>query len=208
MEQDPPSRCFSSPSVTLFIVQVLANFVSNAAKFSKAGDMITVMTQLVRWPELPGDTITEEPSLVRESSPLPFNRVASPNGLTHVVSAYAAADDERPIFVRFSVIDPGIGISPENQVSKNYDNTFVHILLPTYMSIYVQLLLFKPFSQINASETQSGKGMGLGLNICKGLAELHGGLIGVKSQVGMGSGMHGYICVIHHNMIRPYYLSG
>ena len=36
-------------------MQVLANFVSNVAKFSTIGDMITVMVQLVRWPEQPNE---------------------------------------------------------------------------------------------------------------------------------------------------------
>lgn len=36
---------------------------------------------------------------------------------------------------------------------------------------------------------QHGKGMGLGLFICKGLIELHNGRIGVVSDVGKGAGI-------------------
>ena len=66
--------------------------------------------------------------------------------------------------VRFSVRDTGIGISDENKTK-----------------------LFQTYSQINANETQGGKGTGLGLRICQDLIHKHGGNIGVESEVGHGS---------------------
>ena len=53
-----PKHHYNQCILFLFFVlssQVLANFVSNAAKFSTVGDMITVMVQLVRWPERPNE---------------------------------------------------------------------------------------------------------------------------------------------------------
>lgn len=64
----------------------------------------------------------------------------------------------------FSVFDTGIGISQED-ISK----------------------LFQPFVQISSNLSRQYAGTGLGLNLVKKLAELHGGYVSVESQVGMGS---------------------
>jgi CheY-like chemotaxis protein len=50
-----------------------------------------------------------------------------------------------------------------------------------------QQKLFQPFSQVDASPTRKIGGSGLGLSISKLLIELHGGRIGVISDVGQGS---------------------
>ena len=66
--------------------------------------------------------------------------------------------------VRFAVIDSGIGI-PSHGISQ----------------------LFKPFSQVDASDTRQYGGTGLGLSICKRLVEMMDGEIGVESTLGQGS---------------------
>ena len=66
--------------------------------------------------------------------------------------------------LRFSVSDTGIGISMED-INK----------------------LFQPFVQINSSLSRQYAGTGLGLNLVKKLAELHGGNVSVSSKVGEGS---------------------
>jgi len=48
-------------------------------------------------------------------------------------------------------------------------------------------LIFESFQQIDASLTRSSTGVGLGLAICKRLAQLMGGQITVESEVGQGS---------------------
>jgi two-component system sensor histidine kinase BarA len=66
--------------------------------------------------------------------------------------------------ILINVADNGIGISKDN-----LDH------------------LFKPFSQVSASYQLKQKGTGLGLVICKGIVEQHGGKIGVNSTLGKGS---------------------
>ncbi|MFN6065635.1 MAG: ATP-binding protein, partial [Pseudanabaena sp.] len=47
--------------------------------------------------------------------------------------------------------------------------------------------LFQPFVQINSNLSRQYAGTGLGLNLVKKLAELHGGYVNVESKVGQGS---------------------
>jgi PAS domain S-box-containing protein len=64
----------------------------------------------------------------------------------------------------FSIIDTGIGISPED-ISN----------------------LFQAFVQIDSSLNRQYAGTGLGLTLIKQLVEMHGGCVSVASQVGAGS---------------------
>ncbi|MCA9706214.1 MAG: response regulator [Myxococcales bacterium] len=71
--------------------------------------------------------------------------------------------DERFV-VRFAVTDTGLGMSPE-----------------------AAQRVFEPFVQGDSSTTRRYGGTGLGLTICKQLAEHMGGEIGVSSRLGQGS---------------------
>jgi signal transduction histidine kinase len=66
--------------------------------------------------------------------------------------------------VRFEVIDTGIGIAPENLG-----------------------LVFEEFRQVDGSLTRQSGGTGLGIPISKRLVELHGGVMGLDSEFGVGS---------------------
>jgi CheY-like chemotaxis protein len=67
-------------------------------------------------------------------------------------------------FLRIAVIDTGIGIAPEN----------IH-------------KLFQPFVQIDSALNRKYAGTGLGLSLVKRVVELHGGEVGLTSELGVGS---------------------
>jgi signal transduction histidine kinase/CheY-like chemotaxis protein len=66
--------------------------------------------------------------------------------------------------IKFSVIDNGIGIAPEDLKR-----------------------LFQPFVQVDSSLNRQYEGTGLGLALAQKLADLHGGSVQVESEVGKGS---------------------
>jgi PAS domain S-box-containing protein len=80
------------------------------------------------------------------------------------VNASLISGQDGSVIIRFAISDTGIGI-PASRLSA----------------------IFAPFTQADASTTRKYGGTGLGLTICKQLAELMGGAIGVTSEEGKGS---------------------
>jgi signal transduction histidine kinase len=78
----------------------------------------------------------------------------------HVELAARASGEKFIVTVR----DTGPGIAPENQAR-----------------------IFEEFQQVDSSSTRKKGGSGLGLAISRRIIELHGGTIGVESQLGTGS---------------------
>lgn len=66
--------------------------------------------------------------------------------------------------LRFAVTDTGIGITPAEQQR-----------------------LFQPFVQVDSALNRQYQGTGLGLALVKRIVELHGGQVGLTSEVGVGS---------------------
>lgn len=90
-------------------------------------------------------------------------RVEPAEGVETVESAGGVRPGD-PRLVRFRVADTGIGIREEDLGA-----------------------LFQPFRQLDAGLTRQHEGSGLGLSICRRLAELLGGSIDVRSQWRVGS---------------------
>ena len=80
------------------------------------------------------------------------------------VSASIVSESASDVMVRLAVADTGIGISKERQAA-----------------------IFESFTQADGTSTRKYGGTGLGLTICKQIAELMGGSINVESQRGVGS---------------------
>ena len=72
--------------------------------------------------------------------------------------------EEAKEYLKIEVIDTGIGIAAEN-IQK----------------------LFKPFVQIDSALNRQYEGTGLGLSLVKQMVELHGGKVGLTSELGIGS---------------------
>jgi PAS domain S-box-containing protein len=123
------------------VKQIAYNLLSNAVKFTPEGGKVTLHASLVPRAEV---GVASGPWSGLRSFPL------SENGYSQ--------------FLRISVTDTGIGISPEALEQ-----------------------LFKPFSQIDTGLARKFEGTGLGLAMVKLLAELHAGTVAVESDVGQGS---------------------
>ncbi len=112
------------------------------------------------------ETIETDPGRLRQ---ILFNlagnaiKFTEQGGVRIVVGMQKDANANRSL-LQFSVIDTGLGLS-EEQISK----------------------LFQPFTQADQSMTRRFGGTGLGLAISKRLAEILGGDVTVKSELGKGS---------------------
>ncbi|GAB4243715.1 MAG: hypothetical protein OHK005_08240 [Candidatus Methylacidiphilales bacterium] len=94
------------------------------------------------------------------------------SGEVRVSARFEAASGADYGHIFISVQDTGIGIRAEDQVK-----------------------LFKPFSQIDSTQTRHYQGSGLGLSLCKRLVELMDGAIWMNSSPGEGSVFSFYLKV-------------
>jgi len=122
------------------VKQIVYNLLSNAVKFATEGGQVTIHASRVPRAEV--------------------GKLRVPG----VGRAFPLADSEFTEFLKISVTDTGIGISPEGLER-----------------------LFTPFSQIDSSLGRKFEGTGLGLAMVKLLTELHGGAVAAESSVGQGS---------------------
>jgi len=122
------------------VKQIAYNLLSNAVKFTVESGLVTLRASRATRAEV--------------------GRLSGP----WAARTFPLADSAFEDFLKISVTDTGIGISPEG---------LEH--------------LFKPFSQIDSGLARKYEGTGLGLAMVKLLAELHGGVVAVESAVGEGS---------------------
>jgi PAS domain S-box-containing protein len=122
------------------VKQIVYNLLSNAVKFTVEGGQVTL-----------------------HASRVPRAEVGRLSGAWRGRSL-PIADSAFEEFLKISVTDSGIGISPQGMEQ-----------------------LFRPFSQIDSGLARKFEGTGLGLAMVKLLAELHGGGVAVESAVGEGA---------------------
>jgi PAS domain S-box-containing protein len=122
------------------VKQILYNLFSNAVKFTVDGGRVTL-----------------------RASRVPRTEVGQLSG-SWTGRTFPLADNGYEEFLKITVTDSGIGISPEGLE-----------------------LLFKPFTQIDRGLARKYSGTGLGLAMVKRLAELHGGAVAVESALDIGS---------------------
>ncbi len=122
------------------VKQIAYNLLSNAVKFTNEDGQVTMRIGRV-----------------------PRADVGQLSG-TRAGRTFPLAENEFAEFLKISVTDDGIGISPEGMER-----------------------LFKPFSQIDSGLSRQFEGTGLGLAMVRLLAELHGGSVAVESAEGEGS---------------------
>jgi PAS domain S-box-containing protein len=140
LSMDAPATLGSICADGRKVKQIVYNLLANAVKFTGERGNVTLTASHVSRAEV-GAPCT---AWVARTFPLAENGFES--------------------FLRISVHDSGIGISPDE---------LQH--------------LFKPFNQIDSSLARKFEGTGLGLAMVKLLAELHGGTVAVESAVGEGS---------------------
>ncbi|MBS1143019.1 MAG: multi-sensor hybrid histidine kinase [Proteobacteria bacterium] len=114
--------------------------------------------------ELPRDVYGDITRLTQAFLNLANNAVKFTDRGSVTLRTLKLAENQDSIWVRFEVIDTGMGISPD-----------------------VLSRLFTPFQQADSSTTRQFGGTGLGLAITRRLAELMGGEAGADSAPGRGS---------------------
>jgi len=135
---------------------------------------LTINVNLPILPEIEADyRALKQVALNLLSNALKF----TPNGGQVTVSAdlRAASGGDR---VRISVTDTGIGISAEDLAR-----------------------LAQPFEQIESQHSKTQQGTGLGLALTKSLVEMHGGVLEMESQPGVGTTVS-FVLPVHHAAVR------
>ena len=126
--------------------QVLINLLSNAVKFTPTEGSVTLEVGL-------------EAAEINLAERVPIRR---PPEVKSLAQNIPIPGEEYHLCI--SVIDTGIGISPEDQPK-----------------------LFQPFIQIDSSLNRQYEGTGLGLTLVKQIVEMHGGSVSLQSELGQGS---------------------
>src|SRR5687768_4772204 len=137
---DAPDDVDSIQADARKVKQIVYNLLSNAVKFATEGGQVTLHASRVPRAEV--------------------GRLS----VAGIGRTFPLADSEFAEFLKISVTDTGIGISPDGLER-----------------------LFTPFSQIDSGLARKFEGTGLGLAMVKLLAELHCGAVAVESTEGVGS---------------------
>lgn len=106
---------------------------------------------------------------------------------------YFCVDRNRFSQILTNLLSNAAKFSPENDVvivSADYNGNFIRVSVEDNgpgIPIDYKDKMFSKFSQADSSDARRKGGTGLGLNICKNLAEKMGGHIGFESDLGQGT---------------------
>jgi signal transduction histidine kinase/CheY-like chemotaxis protein len=138
------------------VKQIVYNLVSNAVKFANEGGQVTLTAARVRRAEV--------------------GRLTG----SGMFRTFPLADSKFEEFLKISVKDVGLGISPDGLER-----------------------LFKPFSQVDSGLSRKFEGTGLGLAMVKLLTDLHCGTVAVESTLGEGSTFIVWLPFRHADEVVP-----
>ena len=138
----------------------VSNFVSNALKFDR--DIQDKKVEIIA--TATGRSVAADADVMLPPGSRGADKQEEGLSLTHSRKADNSEDGLKAIEVLLEVKDNGIGLSDSDRHR-----------------------LFTAFSQIRPGELQEGRGSGLGLAIAKSIVQKHGGRVGVKSALHVGS---------------------
>ena len=136
------------------------NFLSNSLKFTNPKGTVTVDIKIINQQLI-------DDSLMDPDSPDQIRRSSKKSGKSNQSKLSKQSNPgtvEKYVQVQVSIIDNGVGMSPEGL--KN---------------------LFVDFGKLKENENRNKSGTGLGLSICKQIIEKMGGSVEVKSKLNVGT---------------------
>lgn len=101
------------------------------------------------------------------------------------------ADEKRLVQILYNLLHNAIKYTQEGTITVSAEIKSSHIVIHVSdtgsgMDEETQARVFLPYEQ-GAHGAIDGRGIGLGLSICKQLVELHGGTLSIRSELGKGS---------------------
>ncbi|MGK7652739.1 sensor histidine kinase [Roseovarius sp. B08] len=181
--------------------EVLEFTTTAMEKIDKSGEhLLFLVNQLLDYAKLETGSMKIDPEIcdvekVIEPVVAQMSILAEQKGLrleTSLISSLIWADVTRTRQILINLLGNSIKFTESGKISVVVTETEnqVHIdVSDTGAGIKPEELdrIFEPFHQIDSSSTRSVEGTGLGLAVVKELAELEGGTIEVRSEVGVGS---------------------
>jgi PAS domain S-box-containing protein len=144
------------------IIQTFTNLLSNAIKFSTAGSTVWLSAEIGRGKEI--EDRGQRMEAKAEGKGVAEEAEGENSSPLPPAETQNSPIPNTPSYILFRIKDQGMGI-PEDNLEKIFDR----------------------FQQVDTSNSRSRGGSGLGLTICRGIVQQHGGRIWVESRSEEGS---------------------